>query len=105
MNGFTKYHDLFDASSRSFAAAMYMAVAICLSPLGGMFSNIVGRRKCFMILTSVGILGYVTLALSPNVAALFVGRFMTIVAASGLSATIGEILRCLKSGCYKMAFR
>ena len=71
---------------------MYMAAAIFISPLGGMLSNIIGRRKCFIILTFVGILGYITIALSPNIPTLFVGRSLTIVSASGLSATVGTLI-------------
>jgi len=71
------------------SVAMYTVAAICISPLGGMLSNIIGRRKCFIILTIISIIGYITMALSPNFPALFVGRSLTIVSASGMSAIIG----------------
>jgi MFS family permease len=69
-----------------------MACAVVICPLGGMLSNMIGRRRCFMALTVIGIIGYITLALSPNVPSIFVGRFLTIISASGLSATIGNFL-------------
>ena len=67
---------------------MYMATAICTSPLGGLLSNAIGRRKSFLILVTTGIIGFVTIALSPNIPALFVGRFMTIVCSSAIAPTI-----------------
>jgi len=71
-----------------FTAAMHVATAICTNPLGGLLSNLIGRRKSFIVLVTIGIIGYITMALSPNIPALFVGRFMTIVCASGLAPTI-----------------
>ncbi len=68
---------------------MHMASAICINPLGGIISNMIGRRKSFFLFVSSGVLGFVTIALSPNIPALFVGRFMTIVCASGLAPNIG----------------
>jgi MFS family permease len=69
---------------------MHMACAIVLCPFGGMLSSMIGRRWCFIILTIIGIIGYITLALSPNVPVIFIGRFLTIVSASGLAATAGS---------------
>ena len=69
-------------------AAMHMATAICTTPLGGLLSNAIGRRKSFLILVTTGILGFVTMALSPNIPALFVGRFMTVAFSSAISPTI-----------------
>ena len=62
-----------------------------MSPLGGMLSNMIGRRKCFVVFAVIGILGYVTMALSPNIPALFVGRFLTVMSSSGVSAIIGKL--------------
>jgi MFS family permease len=72
------------------SAAMHMAVAVCICPVGGIISTMIGRRKCFMACTSVGTLGWIILALSPNIPALFIGRFLTNLSASGLSATVGK---------------
>jgi MFS family permease len=69
---------------------MHMACAIVLCPFGGMLSSMIGRRRCFMILVTIGVIGYITLALSPNIPSIFVGRFLTIVSASGLAATVGS---------------
>jgi len=68
---------------------MHMATAICTCPLGGLLSNMIGRRKSFILLVTVGTIGFITMALSPNIPALFVGRFLTIVCASGLAPNIG----------------
>jgi SP family facilitated glucose transporter-like MFS transporter 8 len=68
---------------------MYMATAIAFNPLGGILSNLIGRRMTFFVLSTIGVLGFVTIALSSNVPALFVGRFMTILCGSGLAANIG----------------
>jgi MFS family permease len=68
---------------------MHMACSIFINPLGGIFSNMIGRRRSFILFISTGLLGFVTIALSPNIPALFVGRFMTIVCASGLAPNIG----------------
>jgi MFS family permease len=63
-----------------------MASAIALNPLGGIVSNVIGRRMTFFVLVTIGVLGFVTMALSSNVPALFVGRFMTIICGSGSAA-------------------
>jgi MFS family permease len=70
---------------------MHMAVAVCICPVGGIISTMIGRRKCFMACTGLGTLGWIILALSPNIPALFIGRFLTNLAASGLSATVGNL--------------
>ena len=70
------------------SAAMHMATSICTSPLGGQLSNSIGRRKTFLILVTTGIVGFMTMALSPNIPALFIGRFLTVVCSSSLGPTI-----------------
>ena len=67
---------------------MHMATAISTAPLGGLLSNAIGRRKSFLIFAITGTLGFITMALSPNIPALFVGRFMTIVCSSAIAPTI-----------------
>jgi MFS family permease len=69
---------------------MTLALAICNCPIGGLLSNWIGRRKCFMTYAVIGTIGWVGIALSPNVPALFVGRFLTSISASGLVASIGN---------------
>ena len=64
--------------------------AMFLSPLGGMLSNLIGRRQCFMLFTSIGTIGWITIALSQNTETLFVGRFLTIIGSGGLSPSIGN---------------
>ena len=64
--------------------------AICLSPLGGMLSNLIGRRQCFILFTSIGTIGWITVALSPNSETLFVGRFLTVIGTGGLSPSVGK---------------
>jgi MFS family permease len=69
---------------------MTLALAICNCPIGGLLSNWIGRRKCFMTYAVMGTIGWAGIALSPNVPALFVGRFLTSISASGLTASIGN---------------
>jgi MFS family permease len=68
---------------------MHMATAIYTNPLGGVFSSMIGCHKSFILLVTIGVIGYITMAFSPNIAALFVGRFMTIVCASAVAPIIG----------------
>ena len=64
------------------SAAMHMAASIFTSPLGGQLSNSIGRRKTFLVLVTTGIVGFMTMALSPNIPVLFIGRFLTVVCCS-----------------------
>jgi SP family facilitated glucose transporter-like MFS transporter 8 len=68
---------------------MHMATAICTNPLGGVLSSLIGSRKSFILLLTIGIIGYITMAFSQNIVGLFVGRFMTIVCASTVAPKIG----------------
>jgi len=70
-------------------AAVHMASGICITPLGGILSNMIGQRRSFFLFVTAGVLGFVLIALSPNIPALFVGRFMTSVCASGVGPNIG----------------
>jgi len=72
------------------SAALYMILAIFLSPIGGLVSNLHGRRKAFLIFNSVGTAGWILIALSPNVSALMAGRVLTAIASGGLNATVGQ---------------
>ena len=65
-----------------------MASSICIAPMGGLLSNAIGRQKAFIILVTIGILGCATMALSPNIPALFTGRFLTVVSSCALGPTI-----------------
>jgi len=65
-----------------------MATSIVTSPLGGYLSNMIGRRKTFLVLATIGVTGFITMALSPNIPALFIGRFMTVVCSSAVGPTI-----------------
>ena len=73
-------------------AAMSPLCAICLSPMGGMLSNLIGRRQCFILFTLIGTIGWITVALSPNSETLFVGGFLTVIATRCITPSVGKFL-------------
>ena len=69
---------------------MLTLCAVCLCPLGGMLSNLIGRRQCFILFTSIGTIGWITVALSPNRETLFVGRFLTVIGCRCITPSVGK---------------
>ena len=73
---------------------MFPASAICVNPLGGIISSLIGRRLCFIAFAVICTFGWITIAVvSPNIASLFIGRLLKSLGACGLSATISKIYK------------
>ena len=86
---------------------MHYLIAILLCPLGGLLANIIGRRLCLVVFAINFLVGWALIALSGCIPVLFVGRFLTVVSAGGITVSIGlyklplqppKVLSCLLVG-------
>ncbi|CAL8109363.1 unnamed protein product [Orchesella dallaii] len=80
---------------KSWIASLLTIGAILGCPITGLLINNVGRKKCLVILSFIGLLGWLLLAVGTHVDYLYVGRLLTGISTGGYSIVIpvyvGEI--------------
>jgi len=73
--------------------SIYQLVAVCAMVLMGKVSDVLGRKKTFLICTGLFVTGSIFAALSPNIILLILSRFIQSVGGGGiLPATMGIIV-------------